>query len=88
MTDVLGKLNRMWEAQAREHAAWLDIMIELRARGLEPNDAAQDDLARALRKWGEELHQLRLADPRHDQTALGDVRACYPGQYERSEYPR
>jgi hypothetical protein len=85
-TSANGLLEQR-ERMAREHAAWQDIMAELRKLGLEPNDATADELARALRKWGEELHQLRLGDPRYDARALADVRACYEGQYERGTYP-
>jgi hypothetical protein len=76
-----------FDHQAREHGAWLDIMAEMRARGLEPNDAEQNLLVFAIRKWGEELHHLRLADPQYDAKALGEARAEYPGQYERGTYP-
>lgn len=80
---------RQQEYQGREHGAWLDIMAELRKLGVEPNGSGADALARALRKWGEELHQLRLGSRNAAQAkqALVDVRSCYEGQWERGTYP-
>lgn len=80
-SDVLGQLDH----QAREHAAWLDLCQELLDLGIDVNE--QEPLANAVRKWGEELHQLRLGDPSHDAGALAEKREAYAGQYERGTYP-
>jgi hypothetical protein len=89
MSDALNALGQM-ELQRREHAAWLDAVQELVDRGIEPNDDEHEPLMAALKKWGEELHQLREHDPdtAHETTALREARAKYPrGQYERGTYP-
>ncbi len=78
---------RQDERMEREHAAWLDLMRELRSRGIEPNDESRNPLIAAMRKWGEELHQLRLGDPSHEN-ALVEVRSAYHGQYEAGTYPK
>lgn len=75
------------ERQAREHAAWLDLCQELLDRGIDLNLADDDSLACAIRKWGEELHHLRLGDPRYDDSSLAEHRAAYAGQFERGTYP-
>lgn len=72
----------------REHAAWLDVGQEFASRGININEDGWTRLIYAIRKWGEELHQLRLAAPSHDEKALSDAREMYPeGQYERGTYP-
>lgn len=80
----------MMEQMAREHAAWLDVVKELRTRGAgDINQGEKDEpLHNAIVKWGEELATLRST---HDETmrsrALAEKRALYEGQFERGTYP-
>jgi hypothetical protein len=80
-----------FERQTREHAAWLDVVIELRERGAGEIEPEQKDypLWAAITKWGEELAQLRLRDPDpdHAENAVAMARERYPGQYEADNYP-
>lgn len=76
------------ELMAREHAAWLDVCQELLTRDVDVNIPHHEPLAAAIRKWGEELHQLRLGGhPHHDERSLTEKRAAYVGQFERGTYP-
>lgn len=82
----LAQLVRM----EREHAAWLDVGQEFANRKIDINDDDLSPLVYAIRKWGEELHQLRAGDPdpSHSTVALREARELYPkGQYERGTYP-
>jgi hypothetical protein len=76
---------------AREHRAWLDVVKELRARGVGNINAGEkdEDLHDAIVKWGEELVQLRMMDPDGENAikALGQRRKKYPGRYEGVERP-
>jgi hypothetical protein len=76
------------ERQRIEHAAWLDVVIELRERGVGHIERGEADypLWAAITKWGEELAQLRMLDP-NPQHALNEARERYEGQFERGEYP-
>lgn len=80
-----------WERQQIEHAAWLDVVIELRERGVGQIEPEQKDypLWAAITKWGEELAQLRLhdPDPNHAENAVAMARDRYSGQFDRGEYP-
>lgn len=64
--------------QEAEHEAWLDVVSELRKRGVGAIEATQPDerLHDAIVRWGEELAQLRLADlnPDHAVNALRERR--------------
>jgi hypothetical protein len=74
----------------REHAAWLDVGIELKKLGLDMDrEGGGAELTRAIHLWGEELAQLRMHDhnPDHAVSALAEKRGAYPGQYERGAYP-
>lgn len=79
--------TRRFEMMEREHAAWLDVGREFHDRGIDINEGGWNTLIYAIRKWGEELHQLRLADPSHDDNALREAREAYEGQFERGSYP-
>lgn len=65
----------------REHAAWLDVVKELRAAGAGDIESggANESLHDAITKWGEELAQLRLhdPDPTHAENALRERREKY-----------
>lgn len=65
--------------QQREHDAWLLVVDELRKRGVGDIERGGRDerLHDAIVRWGEELAQLRLADPNasHAETALAERRA-------------
>jgi hypothetical protein len=74
----------------REHAAWLDVGIELKKLGLDMDrEGGGAELTRAIHLWGEELAQLRMHDPNpdHAANALAEKRRTYAGQYERGTYP-
>lgn len=66
-----------------EHAAWLDVVKELRERGVGDieRDGKDFPLHNAIVRWGEELAQLRLGDPdpAHAANALRERREAYPG---------
>ena len=95
--DFLARQDNM----EREHAAWLDLMNELRRHGertlqvgrvsgqtLDLNAAECKPLVNAIKKWGEELVALRATLPEHVVArALDEARGDYPGQYERGTYP-
>lgn len=74
---------QMHDAQAREHAAWLDVVEELRARGCgDINEGGEDEsLHNSIVKWGEELANLRFIDPndQHRLSALQEKRELYEG---------
>lgn len=82
-----GSMLTQQEPQEREHGAWLDVGQEFARRGINLNGGGWSTLVYAIRKWGEELHQLRLGDPRHDDKALAEAREAYEGQFERGTYP-
>lgn len=75
--DVLQHHRQM----ASEHAAWLDVVKEMRAAGVgeiepgEPNERLHD----AVVRWGEELAELRRLDPdpTHAPNALNQRRDKY-----------
>ena len=77
------------ERMHREHAAWLDVVEELRSAGAGEIEPGQDheSLHNAIVKWGEELAQLRMHDPdaAHANQALAERREAYPGGYEDSQ---
>lgn len=77
------------ERMEREHAAWLDVGLEFQERGIDINEGGFNTLIYAIRKWGEELVQLRVGDsnPSHAINALREARENYEGQFERGEYP-
>ena len=75
------------ELMGREHAAWLDVGQEFADRQIDINEGGWSSLIYAIRKWGEELHHMRLGDPTHDESALRDAREAYEGQWERGTYP-
>lgn len=76
------------EEMEREHAAWLDLCKELRARGINVNAPTSNGLVNAVKKWGEELVALRVGqEPELRGRALAESRNDYAGQYERGEYP-
>lgn len=79
--------ENLHETLTREHAAWLDVGQEFVKRGIDINESDWDRLIHAIRKWGEELVQLRLHAPEHTQTALREARQAYEGQFERGTYP-
>lgn len=66
------------EVMATEHQAWLDLLAELRKRDVGAINAGGKDerLHDAIVRWGEELAQLRLNDPKpeHAATALAQRR--------------
>jgi hypothetical protein len=72
--------------QRAEHEAWLDVVAELRARGVgainrgEPDERLHDSIVR----WGEELAQLRLNDPDpvHAQRALDERREKWEARHD------
>ena len=68
--------------QKVEHAAWLAVVEELRARDAGALNAGEKDegLHDAIVRWGEELVQLRMADPviTHAMDALDERRVKYP----------
>jgi hypothetical protein len=71
----------MMDLQAEEHAAWLDVVTELRTAGAgaiergQPNERLHD----AITRWAEELVQLRMGDPNAENAgdALNERRAHY-----------
>ena len=66
--------------QGREHDAWTQgVVKEARALGLDLSGDAEQ-LYNAIVRWGEELAQLRIADPNptHAPNALAERRADYP----------
>lgn len=79
------------ERQTVEHAAWLDVVIELRERSVGRIEPGESDhaLCNAITRWGEELAQLRMLDPnpQHAHNALKEARERYQGQFERGDYP-
>jgi hypothetical protein len=74
------------EQQHREHQSWLDVVDELKAAGITPEDINEggeyQSLHDAIVKWGEELVHLRLLDPNpdHAEKALRSRREAYPGR--------
>jgi hypothetical protein len=68
----------MIEQQAIEHEAWLEVVAQLRERGVGAINAGEPDerLHDAIVLWGEELAQLRLVDPNdtHAVRALAERR--------------
>lgn len=69
--------------QEREHAAWLDVVAEFKAHGLDMNAGGNAErLHDAIVRWGEELAQLRLhdPDPEHAEAALAERRERWEAQ--------
>ena len=73
--------------QHAEHEAWLAVGREFKKLGLDMNVGVMPedrgnavDLHDAIVRWGEELAQLRMADPapEHAANALAERRAAYP----------
>lgn len=69
------------ERMAREHESWLDVVQELRDRGVGHIEKGESDhrLHDAITRWGEELAQLRLHDPNpeHAVNALAERRNAW-----------
>jgi hypothetical protein len=59
----------------REWLAWRQVCKQLAKLDVDINQA--EPLACAIRLWGEELHALRLVDPKWDEKALAEKRAEY-----------
>lgn len=66
------------EQMATEHQAWIDLVRELRARGVGEIERDEKDytLYTAIVRWGEELAELRRMDPNqtHSVRALRERR--------------
>lgn len=83
--DPVDILSRQ-ESMAREHDAWLDLVDELRKRGVGDIEKGGKDyeLWASIVKWGEELGLLRMFTPMGvNQRALEEKRELYPGRYEK-----
>lgn len=68
-----------------EHQAWLDVVAELRERGVGDIEVGGKDnqLHNAIVRWGEELAALRSGhDPEMCAKALEEKRALYPGSHD------
>ena len=74
-------LPDLWACQGYEHDAWLAVGVEFKRLGLDMNTGGNaEQLHAAIVRWGEELAQLRMADPiaEHAERALEERRAAYP----------
>lgn len=62
-----------FDLMGQEHDAWILIMAELRALGIEPNDSSSNRLIESLKYWGETLAVLRIADPSYVEKAFAEA---------------
>lgn len=74
MAEPLSILDNMPQ-MASEHRAWRAVCHELKALGINIDEA--DGLHRAVTLWGEELAQLRTQAPEHLEAALTSRREEY-----------